>query len=82
VFPVEVFGDVVGRNREGESAATLIATAHHVDEGAVDQIHFLLQFTVGKFGRLAADERVLVAQVFGAVPVEGQVGERSLCTPA
>ena len=82
VIPVKVFGDVVGRNREGESTALIVAHAHHVDKCAVDQIHFGLQFAIGKISVLAADKRMLGSEVFRAVPVKGQVGERSLCTPA
>ncbi len=80
--PGEVVGDVVGRDREGEHPAEAVAGLHDFDVGAVDQLHLGLQLAVGEGHFLAADVGDLLAQVFRANPVEGQVGERRLRAPA
>jgi len=80
--PGEIVGDVVGGNREGEDPALGIAGLHHFDIGAVDQLHFRLQVAIGKRHFLTADHRYLLAQIFRAHPVEGQVGKRRLGAPA
>ncbi len=82
MVPVEVRRHVVGRDRKREHAALGVARHHHFDVGAVDHVHLRLQFAVGERHLLAADHRHLLAQVFGADPVEGQVGERRLRAPA
>jgi len=75
-------GDVVGRNREGEHPPLGIPGLHHFDVGAVDQLHFRLQVAIGKWHFLTTDHRHLLAQVFRADPIEGQVGEWRLGAPA
>ena len=81
-LPVEVGRDVVGRDREREDAPVRVAARHDLDERAVDEVHFPLQLTVGEVDNLVADEGVLVREVVRARPVEGQVRERALATPA
>ena len=80
--PVEVRSDVVGRDREGEDAPVGVAPGHHLDEGAIDEVHLRLELAVGEVHDLVADERVLLAQVVRARPVEGEVRERALAAPA
>ena len=82
MIPVEIGGDVVGRDREGKHSSERVARHHDVDIGAVDHVHFGLQFTIGERHFLAADVRNLFLQVIRAGPVERQVGERRLRTPA
>ncbi len=80
--PVEVLGDVVGGDRKGEGAAARIAGHHHIDIGAVDEVHLGLQLAVAEGHVLPGDHRHLFAQVFRADPVEGEVGEGRLRAPA
>ena len=81
-LPRKAGRDVVGGNGKGEHAPFRIARGHHVDVGAVDQVHLGLQVAVGERHFLAADHGHLLAQVFRAHPVEGEVGERRLRAPA
>ena len=81
-MPVEILGNVIGRDREGEHAALGVARHHDLDISLVDHVHFDLQLAVGKRHFHAGDHGNLLAQVFRADPVEGQVGERRLRAPA
>jgi hypothetical protein len=69
-LPREILGDVVGGDGEGEHAALGIARGHHVDVGAVDEVHLGLQVAIGKRHLVARDHGHLLAQVVGAGPVE------------
>ena len=80
--PVEILGHVVGRDREREHAALGVARHHHLDVGAVDHVHLGLQLAVAERHFDTADQRHLLAQIFRAHPVEGQVGKRRLRAPA
>ena len=80
--PVEVAGDVVGGDGEGEDAALGVALGHDLHEGAVDEVHLRLEVAVGEVADVVADEGVLVREVRGAGPVEGEVGEGGLGAPA
>ena len=80
--PVEVAGDVVGGDGEGEDAALGVALGHDLHEGAVDEVHLRLEVAVGEVADVVADEGVLVGEVRGAGPVEGEVGEGRLGAPA
>ena len=80
--PIKVRRDVVGGNGESKYPSLGIAAGHHINVGLVDQIHFGLQLAIGKRHFLPADHRHLVAQVFGADPVERQIGKRCLRAPA
>jgi hypothetical protein len=82
VVPVKVGRDVVGGDGEGEGAALGIAAHHHVDVGLVDEVHLGLQVAIGEGHFLSGDHGHLLAKVFGAGPVEGQVGEGRLGAPA
>ena len=81
-LPREILGDVVRGDGEGEHAALGIARGHHVDVGAVDEVHLGLQIAVGEGHFFTCDHGHLLAQIFGAGPVEGEVGERRLRAPA
>ena len=81
-FPGEIGGDVVGGDREGEDPPLGIARRHHLDIGAVDQVHLGLQIAIGEAHLAALHHRHLIAQILGAGPVKGQVGEGRLRAPA
>ena len=80
-MPVEVRGDVVGGDGEGERAAVGIPGSHDLQEGPVDHVHLCLEFAVGEVHGLTADEWGLLGEVCGAGPVEGEVGEGGLSAP-
>ena len=80
--PVEVAGDGVGGDGILEAAAIGIALDHNLDEGLVDHVHFLLALTVGEIHLLTAHDSGLTSQIARHHPVEGDVGEGSLSTPA
>ena len=80
-LPVEVLGDVVRGDGEGEDSPLGVAGGHDLHEGAVDHRHLVGQVPVGEIAQLVADERVLVGEVGRAGPVEGEVGERRLGAP-
>lgn len=81
-FPVEVFADVVCGDGEGEDASVGVTFCHDLDEGLVDEGHFLVEVAVGEVDGFAADEGDLLGEVFGALEVEGEVGEGGLGAPA
>ena len=78
VVPVEVAGDVVGRDGEGEDAAGSIAGHHHFAEGAVEKIHLRLEVAVAGLLQRAADDHRLTRHVARADEVHGDVGEGGL----
>ena len=80
--PVEVTGDGVGRDGVLEASAVGVALNHDVDERLVDHCHFLDAVAVGEVLLLAADDGGHILEVCGDRPVKGDVGERSLSTPA
>ena len=82
IFPGEIRRHVISRNREGEYAAAPVACRHHLDEGPVDQIHLGLQIAIGKINLLSCDERNLRFQIVRANPIESQVSEWRLRSPA
>ena len=79
--PVEVTGDVVGGDGEGEHASISIAFRHHVDERPVDQRHFFREVPVAEIAHVATDEGIVLGYVGGAGPVEGEVGKGGLRSP-
>ena len=81
-LPGEIRRHVVGRDGKGEDPALGVAGGHHLDVGAVDHVHLSLQFAVGEWRLDATDDGHLLAQILRAGPVEGQIGERCLRTPA
>ncbi len=80
--PVKVAGDGIGRNRVLEAAAVAVALDHQLDEGLVDDVHLGLAVTVGEVHFLSADDGGLVLQVGRDGPVQRDVGEGRLRTPA
>ena len=81
-LPGEVLGDVVGRDREGEDALLRIPCHHHLEVGAVDHRHFLGQLAVGEGHLFPRDEGMIAREILRAGPVEGEVGEGGLRSPA
>ena len=81
-IPLKIARDVVGRDREGKHTAVGVAFGHDVDVRAVDEVHFLLQFAVGKVAYFPTDEGVLVREIGRAIPVEREVREGALASPA
>ncbi len=81
-LPGEVGGDVVGGDGEGEDPPLVVPGGHDLDIGPVDHVHLGLELSVAERHLLAADHRDLGAQVRGADPVEGQVGEGRLGAPS
>ena len=81
-IPVEIRGQVVGRNREGEDAAFLVAFDHELQERPVDHVHFRLVLSIGHVELPPAHDRLLVLHVVRDDPVERQVRERGLPAPA
>ena len=65
-----------------KTAAVGVALDHNLDKGAVDHIHLRLAVTVGEVHRLAAYDAGLIRKVCRYGPVESNIGERSLRTPA
>ena len=82
-IPVEILGDVVGRDREGENAPVAVAVGHDFEESLVDHVHFLLVIAVaGAVHQFAADDDRRILEVFRHHPVEGEVGEGRLAPAA
>ena len=81
-IPLKIARDVVGRDREGKNAAIGVTFGHDVDVRAVDEIHFLLQFAVGEVAYFPTDEGVLVREIGRTIPVEREVREGALASPA
>ena len=80
--PVKLFGNGIGRNRVLEAAAVGVAFDHGLDERLVHHFHFFLAVIVGEVHVLAAHDGRHVLHVIGHGPVQGDVGEGSLCAPA
>ncbi|MPM55916.1 hypothetical protein SDC9_102714 [bioreactor metagenome] len=77
-FPVEIFGDVDGRNRECEHAPFRVALEHDLAERVVKEIHLLLKLAVGLVHHLPADESGFVLERGRHLDIECQVGKRAL----
>ena len=82
VSPVKILGDGVGWDGILEAASVCIALDHQLDEGLVHHVHFFLAFAIGKRLLAAADDGRKIGHVFGNGPVERNVGEWRLRTPA
>ena len=82
VSPVKILGDGIGRDGILEAASVCIALDHQLDEGLVHHVHFFLAFAIGKRLLAAADNGRKIGHVFGNGPVERNVGEWRLRTPA
>ena len=78
VVVVEAAGDVVGRDREGEDPPLRVPAGHHLEEGAVEEVHLRLELAVRLLEPLAADDHRLAPQRLRHVEVERDVGERRL----
>ena len=82
VGPVEISRDGVGRDRILETTAVGIALDHGLDEGLVYHIHLFLAVLIAEIHILAADNGRKLCQVIGNGPVQRDVGEGSLGSPA
>ena len=80
--PVKLFGNGIGGNRVLEAAAVGVAFDHGLDERLVHHFHFFLAVIVGEVHVLSAHDGRHVLHVVGHGPVQGDVGEGSLCAPA
>ena len=80
--PVKLFGNGIGRNRVLEAASVGVAFDHGLDERLVHHFHFFLAVIVGEVHILAAHDGRHVLHVIGHGPVQGDIGEGSLCAPA
>ena len=82
VFPGKIRRHVIGRNRESKRTSLNVAFHHDRDIGLVNHVHFFFEIAIGKRLLDTGNNRMLVAQVFRADPIEGKVGKRRLRTPA
>ena len=80
--PVKVPRDGVGRDRVLEAASVGVALDHRFDEGAVDHIHFRFAVLVFERHFFPAYDGVLFGKIRGNGPVERDVGEGCLRSPA
>ncbi len=62
ILPVEVLGDVIGRDGEGEDASRGVAFGHHFGEGAIDHCHFGCEIAIRFFLRFAADHDMILRE--------------------
>ena len=79
-IPIEILGEIVGRDREGENPTLVIAFDHEFEEGAVDHVRFGLKLAVAGIELPAADDDLLVLHVVGDGPIEGEIG-KGVCQP-
>jgi len=80
IVPVEFFGDVVGRDGESEYPPLGVPLQHHLQEGAVKHIYFLLKFLISNILRFAAYDHPLSGVIRRDGEVHGYVCERGLET--
>ncbi|MPM96886.1 hypothetical protein SDC9_144052 [bioreactor metagenome] len=64
-----------------ETSTIGIPAQHDFDEGSIDDVHFGLTITVGKVHFFSPDNGRLIGQIGWHNPVQGDVGEWSLCSP-
>ena len=79
--PVEVLGDVVGGDGEGERSSVGVALGEDCQECPVDEVHFGLEVAIVEVHDFPADDGGVVAEVRRAGPVEGEVSEWGLGAP-
>ena len=82
VRPIEVLGDGVGRNRILEATSVGISFDPDFDKGFVDPVPFFLAVSVGEVPVLSTDNGRNIFPVIRNGPIEGDVAERSLGSPA
>ncbi len=80
--PVEVRRDGVGGDGVLEAAAVGVALYHDLDEGLVDHVHLGLAVPVGEVHLLAPHDGRQMCHIVRNDPIQGDVGERCLCSPA
>ena len=82
IGPVKIGCDGVGRDRVLEASSVGISLDHRLDERFVDHIHLFFTVFVLEVHLLAADDRRNLREVIRYGPVECDVGERCLASPA
>ena len=82
IGPVKIGCDGVGRDRVLEASSVGISLDHRLDERFVDHIHLFFTVFVLEVHLLAADDRRKLREVIRYGPVECDVGERCLASPA
>ena len=82
VGPVKIRCDGVRRDRVLEASSVGISLDHRLDKGFVDHIHLFFTVFVLEVHLLAADNRRKLCEVIRYSPVERNVGERCLASPA
>jgi hypothetical protein len=60
IIPIEILGDIVGRDREGERAVAGVADKHNFRERLVDHLHLYLVVSVSRFLHFSADDDSLI----------------------
>ena len=78
ILPVEVLGDVIGRDGEGEDASRGVAFGHHFGEGAIDHCHFGCEVAIRFFLRFAADHDMILRENLRWNNIHCDVRERRL----
>ncbi len=76
--PVEFLVEVVGRNGKGEDPAFGVPFHHHLGEGAVQDVHLLLEFPVGMIGQFPTDDDGFIGERGGNRQIHGQICEWGL----
>ena len=74
----EVPGDIDGGNGEREHPTLGIPLQHDGAEGLVEEVHLLLEVSVGLVHVFPADDNGLLSQRPGHLDVKGQVGKGAL----
>ena len=82
VRPVEILRDGIGGNGVLKAPAVGIALNHDFDEGLVHHIHFRLAVLVFEVHFLTAHNGVQLRQIVGHHPIQRDVGEGGLGSPA
>ena len=78
VVPVEILGDVIGGDGEGEDATLGVAFDHHLGKGPVKGVHLRLELAVSGFFILAANDHRVVLQGARHTKIHGDIGEGRL----
>jgi hypothetical protein len=78
VFPVEVSGDIVCGNREGEYPSLGITLGHDLKKGPIEQVHLLLKIPIGFLPGRTAHNDILIRIVAWYGDIEGHIREGGL----
>ena len=78
ILPIEIPGDAVGRDREGENTSLRIPCHHNLAEGFVEHIHLTLELTIGRIHELATHYGCFIPEQRRSQQIKRQIGERCL----